>query len=335
MRARPEGVDESSIGDALREGWNFDVAVATYAAVGGGSYHWEVVDATGGRAFVTVDDLGQKAWLGETRDEVFEELRCAFDTASVLWEGGLDFVAAPIPVRGGGTLRRLDARYSIALFPFVDGEAGEFGHYDDEGRRAVLELIAELHLATTAAGSGVRTAGLGVPGRHHVEAALGEVDDVWTGGPLSEPARAAVREHTVELTELLALADRLSSEAQTRGGNWVVTHGEPHAGNVIDTSEGRVLVDWDTVAIAPPERDLWMLLDRDDPGDLYVRATGRPINEAALDFFRLAWDLGDLAEYLSVLRSPHQENDDTLRQYGAVVNSGAIRERWSALLDPG
>ena len=184
MRARPEGVEESSIRDALREGWNFDLAVATYAAVGGGSYHWEVVDAGGGRAFATVDDLGQKAWLGETRDEVFEELRCAFDTASVLWEGGLDFVVAPIPVRGGGTLRRLDARYSIALFPFGDGEAGEFGHYDDEGRRAVLELIAELHLATTAAGPGVRTAGLGVPGRHHAEAALREVDDVWAGGTL-------------------------------------------------------------------------------------------------------------------------------------------------------
>ena len=335
MRARPAGVDESSIGEALREGWGFELALATYAALGGGSYHWEVVETDGGRAFVTVDDLGQKGWLGETRDEVFEELRCAFDTSAVLWEGGLDFVVAPIPARDGATLRRLDARYSIALFPFVDGDAGTFGAYDDEGRRAVLELIGELHLATTAAGSGVRTAGLGVPGRHHVEAALRQVDDSWAGGPLSEAARQAVRDQRDGLTELLALADRLSAEAQTRGGSWVVTHGEPHAGNVIQTSEGRVLVDWDTVAIAPPERDLWMLVDRGDPGDLYVRATGRPINQAALDFFRLAWDLGDLAEYLVVLRSPHQENDDTLRQYQAVVNSAAIRDSWSALLDPG
>ncbi len=335
MRARPDGVDESSIGEALREGWDFDLAAATYAAVGGGSYHWEVVDTHGGQAFVTVDDLGQKAWLGETRDEVFEELRCAFDTSAVLWEGGLDFVVAPIPARDGGTLRRLDARYSIALFPFIDGEAGIFGDYDDEGRRAVLELIGELHLATTAAGSGVRTAGLGVPGRHHVESALRQVDDPWTGGPLSEPARDAVRDQRVELTELLALADRLSAEAQTRGGSWVVTHGEPHAGNVLRTSEGRVLVDWDTVAIAPPERDLWMLVDHDDLGDLYAQVTGRPINGAALDFFRLAWDLGDLAEYLSVLRSPHQENDDTVRQYRAMVNCATIRERWSAVLDSG
>jgi spectinomycin phosphotransferase len=335
VRARPDEVDESSVVAALREGWGFDVAGATYAAVGGGSYHWEVVDTGGAQAFVTVDDLRQKAWLGETRDEVFEELRCAFDTSAVLWEGGLDFVVAPIPGRDGGTLRRLDARYSIALFPFVDGEAGTFGDYDDEGRRAVLELIGELHLATSAAGSGVRIAGLGVPGRHLVETALRQLDEPWTDGPLSEPTRAAVRDHKDGLIELLALADRLSAEAQTRGGRWVVTHGEPHAANVIQTSEGRVLVDWDTVAIAPPERDLWMLVDSGDPGDRYVRATGRAVNDAALDFFRLAWDRGDLAEYLSVLRSPHQENDDTLRQYRAVVNCGATRESWSSLLDQG
>ena len=41
---------------------------------------------------------------------------------------------------------------------------------------------------------------------------------------------------------------------------WVVTHGEPHPVNVMQTDAGRVLIDWDTVAIAPPERDLWMVI---------------------------------------------------------------------------
>ena len=131
-----------------------------------------------------------------------------------------------------------------------------------------------------------------------------------------------MRDHRDGLIELLALADRLSAEAQTRGGSWVVTHGEPHAANVIQTSEGRVLVDWDTVAIAPPERDLWMLVDRGDPGDLYVRATGRPINDAALDFFRLAWDLGDLAEYLS--RAPVAAPGER-RHAAAVSGRGELR----------
>ena len=89
-------------------------------------------------------------------------------------------------------------------------------------------------------------------------------------------------------------------------------------------------MDWDTVALAPPERDLWMLVagGGTDAADLYHRATGTRPDAAALDFFRLTWDLKDLGEYLNVLRSPHQENDDTLRQYQALTNCAAIRDGW-------
>jgi hypothetical protein len=55
-------------------------------------------------------------------------------------------------------------------------------------------------------------------------------------------------------------------------------------------------------------------------------------HDAALDFFRLTWDLKDLAEYLNVFRSPHQENDDTVREYQALKNCASIREAWSPSL---
>jgi hypothetical protein len=214
VRSKPDGLDVRAVVDALRDGWDFGVDVAEYAAVGGGSYHWEVTDETGVRGFVTVDDLDQKAWLGATRDTALDGLRCAFDTAVALRDSGLHFVVAPIPTRAGESLRRLDSRYAIALFPFVDGEAGEFGYYEDdeEGRKAVVGILAELHEATAAAGPAVRTVGLDLPGHHHLDAALRELDEAWTGGPLSEPARAAVRDSASELTELLTLADRLAAD---------------------------------------------------------------------------------------------------------------------------
>ena len=332
MRATPpECLDGGSVIAALRDGWDFDADAAEYAAVGAGSYHWEVTDKSGRRGFVTVDDLDQKAWLGDARDAAFAGLRRAFDTAVALRDGGLNFVVAPIPACQGESVRRLDSRYAIALFPFVEGEAGPFGYFEDDGdgRRAVAALLAELHQSSAAAASAARTTGLDLPGRHHLEAALLELNEVWTGGPLSEPARDAVRDSASELSELLALADRLSVDAENRGGRWVVTHGEPHAANVMRTREGRLLVDWDTVALAPPERDLWMLtVGGTDAADLYGRATGTQPNEAALDFFRLTWDLKDLAEYLNVLRSPHEENDDTVWAYEALKNCAAIRENW-------
>jgi len=313
----PENLDGGSVIDALRQSWDFDAHVADYAAVGAGSYHWEVRDTTGRRAFATVDDLGQKAWLGDTRDAAFKGLRTAFDASVALHESGLQFVVAPIPARDGESLRRLDPQYAIALFPFVEGKAGEFGVYEDGDRQAILAMLTELHQAPVT--PALPNVGLTIPGRGHLEGALLDVDETWTGGPLSESAREAVKNSASELAELLSLADRLAAEAEQRGSPWVVTHGEPHAANVMRTNDGRVLVDWDTVALAPPERDLWMLVDDDQ-------------HDAALDFFRLTWDLKDIAEYLNVLRSPHEENEDTVRQHGALTNCAAIRDTWSSVL---
>lgn len=158
---------------------------------------------------------------------------------------------------------------------------------------------------------------------------------MWEGGPFSEPARRTFADHADDVTDLLALADRLAATVEDRGSAWVITHGEPHAGNVMRTGESRVLVDWDTVAFAPPERDLWMLIgeNADDMATVYLDATGHRLDVDAVSFFRLTWELKDLAEYLNVLRSPHRETEDTARAYDGLTRCVSIRDRWGAMLD--
>jgi spectinomycin phosphotransferase len=116
-------MDERDLRDALREGWGLDPVAATYAPVGGGSYHWRVEDRHRGRHWVTVDDLDHKAFLGDSRDIVFGRLREAFDTVRRLSEDGLEFVIAPVPAAGGETLRRLGGRHAVTMFE-VHGHAG-------------------------------------------------------------------------------------------------------------------------------------------------------------------------------------------------------------------
>ncbi len=333
MRAMPEGFEVGDLVGALAGDWGVEVATADHSAVGGGSYHWVVHDVEGTRRFVTVDDLDQKPWLGDSRDAVFAGLRRAFDTAGALHDMGLGFVVAPTRTDRGETVRRVGERHAIALFAFVDGRAGRFGHYEDSATRAaVLAMLAVLHRATPAVTS-AREIGLEVPGRRHIEAGLADLDEPWSGGPFSEQARQQLAAHADDVTELLALADRLAADVAGRGSEWVVTHGEPHAANVILTGERHVLVDWDTVGLAPPERDLWMVVDGDgDEARTYTTTTGHAIDRVAMDFYRLAWDLGDLAEYLNELRSPHRRNEDTENAYLGVTRCVAGRDRWAALL---
>ena len=331
----PEEFDVSALVGALADSWGLDVATADYVAVGGGSYHWVVRDVDGTRRFVTVDDLDQKPWLGDSRDSVFVGLRRASDTAGALHDLGLSFVVAPIRTDRGETVRRIGQRHAIALFPFVDGHAGRFGHYEDAvTRAAVVEMLADLHRATPAVTSVAREIGLEVPGRRHIEAGLRERNETWSGGPFSERARQELAAHAADVAELLALADRLAADVGGRRSDWVVTHGEPHAANVIWTGERHMLVDWDTVGLAPPERDLWMVVDGEgDESRTYAAATGHTIDRVAMDFYRLAWDLDDLAAYLSELRSPHRHNEDTENAYLGLTRCVAGRDRWAALLE--
>ena len=316
MRALPEDFETSALRRALANDWGFQVEAVEYAAVGGGSYHWVVSDAAGTRGFVTVDDFDRKPWLGDTRASVFAGLRRALDAAGALRHRGLGFVVAPVPTKNGETVRRVGPRYSVALFPFVDGTAGRFGRYDLGEQGAVTTMLARLHRETPAVESVARRVDLAVPGRAKLEAALRAVDETWCTGPYAEPARQVLLRHESRVAELLARADRLATDVAQRSKDWVVTHGEPHAGNVMRTDEGYVLLDWDTLAIAPPERDLWMLLGGGgDELTLYTNATGHQLDAVAVDLFSLTWDLADIAAFADVLRSPHRADADTTRAY--------------------
>ena len=333
MRAAPpEELETSALIAVLADDWGLAVEAVDYAAVGGGSYHWLVRDVEGTRSFVTADDLDQKPWLGKTRESAFDGLRRAFDTAVALRDSGVGFVVAPIPTSQGETLRRIGSRYTIALFPFVDGNAGTYGRYETAERIALLTMLADLHEATPVVASVARRIDLALPGRDKLEAALQELNQTWSGGPLSEPARQTLARHASDVAELLTLLDHLFADIATPSTNWVISHGEPHAGNVIRTGESYVLVDWDTVALAPRERDLWMLVE--EPAEettTYTDATGKQLDEVAVRFFRLTWALADIAAFTDLLRSPHDHSEDTEKAHEALTYYFTTRDRWAPL----
>lgn len=291
-------MSDGQLAAAVADGWGLDVRSVAYRPVGFGSYHW-AVDA-GRPLFVTVDAFHDDPAAGLRR------LGRAFDTALALYrDAGLGFVVAPLPARTGATVLPLGDRHSVAVFPQVPGEAGEFGAHRDEDAPAVLELLIRLHAAAVDA---PRTE-LVLPGRDQLQGALDTVGQGWTGGPYTEPTRALLNRRADRVRGLLREFDRLVEQVRDTGG-WVVTHGEPHPGNVLHGPGGPRLIDWDTVRLAPPERDLWLLADADLHAE-YTRRTGRPVSAAGLELYRRWWDLADIAVYVSELRRGHEVSADT------------------------
>jgi len=280
-----------------------------YVPKGVGSYHW-MARAGGSKYFITVDDLDTKPWIGRRPDLTFGGLAAAYQAAWVLHhEARLAFVVAPLRRSNGSTILRLSDQYTMAVFPFVEGHAGISGDpLTASDRPALLQLLARLHRTTTHSGVRLSRRPLDLPERPFLAAAMSELDRPWKGGPLSEPARHALAGHARDVTSWLEQLEVLAQRVRDEDGEDVLTHGEPHLGNLIHTPGGLRLVDWDTVALARPERDLWMLLERSPGGfALYEDLTGRTISDTALSFYQLAWTLSDIASFANMFRSPHDE----------------------------
>jgi spectinomycin phosphotransferase len=311
VRDKPAGVEECDVGDALARGWGIRAAALRYAAVGGGSYHWEVRGRDGRRRFATVDDLDSKPWLGQTRAAVLDGLRAAMDTAVALrHRAGLRFVAAPVPALNGATVQPLGPRYALAVFPFLDGPAGRFGEELPARQRGELAgMLAALHQATPALAT-PPVARIELPSRAALDAALGDLGRPWDGGPFSEPARALLTRTARQVRHLLSTFDRLAARAAESARAPVVTHGEPHPANLIQAGPRLMLIDWDTAGLAPPERDLWWIAAGGGELRRYADATGRAADPAALAFYRLRWALDDISGFVTVLRSAHHRTAD-------------------------
>ena len=269
MDDRPAGLSDGEVLAGLAAGWGITAPGIRYLPVGFGSYHWAAGDL-----FLTVDD------------GPFEPLRRALGAAARL---PLDFVVAPLPTTAGEPVWRLNPRYTLSVFPLLDGTAGTFGPHPPEDRAEVLALLDRLHRADP---GDVEPEDPALPARDQLAAG---VDRPWTGGPYAEPCRRLLAARTDAVAGWLADFDTLTARVAARPR--VVTHGEPHPGNFIRTPSGLSLIDWDTVRLAPAERDLWLL---DAPGD-----------PAALAYYRLRWRLADIAGFVSELRAPHEATTDT------------------------
>ena len=332
MRTQPGDLPDDAVVEVLASGWGLDVDEIAYAPVGFGSHHWSVVSATN-KWFVTADDLDARTQHAEdTRARVRQRLAAALSTAAALRQRGCSFVVAPTPSRRGSVLEDIGDRYVVAVYPHVDGRTGQYGHYDSQAERfAVVDRLVETHAATDSVTSIALADDFAIPSRDRLVTAMSATSSPWSTGPFAERTRALLGRHADSLTIVLNRYDELADRVRRRGDGVVVTHGEPHRGNVIFTTDGASLVDWDTALLAPCERDLWSLIDEDpEVATYYSKESGRAVDNDALRLYRLWWDLCEVSLYVSQFHAPHVASADTETAWEALQEH-LDPSRWTEL----
>lgn len=285
MNEPPDDVDLDELLRLARRSWDPAAEALEYLAVGFGAHHWRVLIGGEPRYFLTLDDLG-------VRHSV-ETLRAAYHGAAALAALGLEFVVAPQPPYGV-----MFGQRAVSLTRWVSGEPVQAIDHDVTG-----ELLRRLHAVDPSELGEETPQWQPVVGRAFVAHLADRLTVPWSGGPYGERSRRAIRS---ALTDIERWADRyaeLGLVARTR--SWVPTHGEPGWHNQMITAEATVIVDWETLRLAPAERDLQTL------------AIG---NSRMLELFDLEWRLDEINQYAAWFAGSHGDSADDRTAFEGLIH---------------
>src|SRR5215211_1844385 len=294
MRTRPEDLTDEAIAAVVTAHWSIAAETLEYAPIGFGSHHWVLTERTGRRWFVTGDAVADSS-------QRLSGLTAALNTTFALrHKCGLKFVIAP---QAGidGTLLSITGRYAIALYPYLDRVTDATAD-----PQQIISMIIALHATTPDIGDLTPIDDLRIRDRPTLEAVLADPGSRGDG-PYAAAFADLVQQHRTQICESFASYDAVAVSLGEEQRTWVTTHGEPKANNTLITASGPVLVDWDTVQLAPPARDIWMT----ESVDNYTAVTGRQVPAEQLEFYRLRWDLDDLCSFGSWFAGAHRRTADT------------------------
>ena len=279
MLEPPAHVTDAEVLEAVRRHWAGTVDGVEHLAVGWGGHHWRAEVAGEPVLFVTLDIPLDR----HTPESLEGAYAAAAHTARVL-----DFVWPSLPTH--------DGRYTVPLsWGTLSVTRWSEGTRPTTSTPRLADMLTALHAVEPLAGAPVWST-LVEP---DLESRLTELMRLDWPAPLGPTARDLVREHLGQVAgwaeEHTALLDR-ADEA-----SYVVTHGEPGVHNQW-LADGRVwLLDWETLLLAPPERDLATLV-RDG-----VEVAHDP---ALVRLFDLEWRLSEIASFADWLHQPHGDGPD-------------------------
>ena len=175
-----------------------------------------------------------------------------------LRDQGIPQIIAPLATQTGQLWASLDT-FTVILYPFVAGQnayevALTAAHWREFG--VVLQRI---HTAAIppAIRQGIQQETYTPLWRESVHASLQRADTERFDEPIAKQTATLMQAKRAEIRDLVALTDRLAQRLQMQSPEYIVCHADLHAGNFLIEPNGTLhIVDWDTLILAPKERDL-------------------------------------------------------------------------------
>jgi spectinomycin phosphotransferase len=281
---------------------------------------------------------------GDARPYFLKLRSGSFDEITVviphlLTEQGMTQIIAPIPTSSGQLWARMDA-FAVMLFPFVAGRNGFEVEISDRQRIEIGAALKRMHTANLpeAVRQRLPRESYSPYWRDIVRGFQARAEDTAFAEPIAAQLATLLRSKRAIVDDLVLRAELFGADLRARTLELVLCHADIHAGNLLIDSHGALfIVDWDTLILAPKERDLMFIGAGTDAVWLSAREhtlfyQGYGITEIdmnALAYYRYERIVEDIAAYCEQILLTDQGGDDRaegLRQLASQFEPGAVIE---------
>jgi spectinomycin phosphotransferase len=233
---------------------------------------------------------------------------------------GIRKVLAPLQTRAAELWCSCDGR-SLILYPFIAGENAKAAGMTDEQWRefgSALQAVHSSGLAEEFRGR-LPVETFALPSAAGVRSILDLAAITDFDNATAARFAAFWRENAARIRQMLARAEELGRQLQSRSFDHVLCHADIHAANILVGDNGQIhLIDWDGPLIAPRERDLLFVVGSRiarvvEPREEELFFMGyRPvdIDPEALIYYRyerIVEDLGEIGRSVLLDPSPSEQ----------------------------
>jgi spectinomycin phosphotransferase len=237
---------------------------------------------------------------------------------------GLQNIIPPIATKTGECWTNLDA-FKVALYPYIDGRNAVDTKLSEQQWQQFGETVKKLHTADIPESiiSNVPKEIFSLKFCQTVRLFLERIKNEVFDEAVAIKLAALLKSKNDLILYLIKRAEELGSILQNQSFEHVLCHADMHGWNLlIDQNNYLYLIDWDTLILAPKERDLMFVgagiwdsgYTPTEEESLFYKGYGQAnINQDALCYYRFNRILQDIAEYCEYIFLSVEGGDDRMQ----------------------
>lgn len=270
---------------------------------------------------------GGAVYFLKLRKGACDELSVSFPW--LLEAQGVRSVIAPLLTRTQQPWTSLEP-YRVILYPFIEGQNGYEAQLTDEQWVDFGTTLRGVHTAQVPAvlSRQIPREQFSAHWREGVRDFLALAEETEFEDPVAQKTAAFLKTRRAEIGWVAARAEQLAQTLQGRQLEFVLCHGDVHAGNLLLDGHGSLyLVDWDTLIFAPKERDLALVggcpVWHDPRSEaLFYQGYGlASVDRLALTYYRYERIVQDVAEFCKQLLLTPEGGEDREQAYEYMTRS--------------